>query len=88
MDVSQYVAVEEDNRQAIRDTREKLAGWLKCLVPLAHKRKAEVQQYLGEVLGQQEYNKLKAGSTAKEMVREFCNLQADYMMNSADFIRL
>ena len=60
-----------------------------CLVPLVHKRKAKVQQEdLGEVLGQQEYDELMAGSTVKEMVREFCNLQADYMMNSTDFVRL
>ena len=56
---------------------------------MAHKRKAEVQQEdLGKVLGQQEYDELMAGSTVKEMVREFSNLQADYMTNSTDFIRL
>ena len=79
VNISQHVAMEDDNRHAIRDTREKLYGWLKCLVPLSHKRKVEVQQEdLGEVLGEQEY----------ELIREFSNLQADYMMNSTDFIRL
>ena len=89
VDISKYVALEDGDRQAIRDTREKLSGWLRCLIPLTHKRKAEVQKEdLGEVLGQQEYNELMAGSTAKEMIKEFSNLQADYMTNSTDFVRL
>ena len=89
VDISHYVALEEDDQKAIREMREKLKGWLKCLDKLTHKRKAEVQQQdQGEVLGQEEYNELMALSTAKDMIKEFSNLQADYLTNSTDFVRI
>ena len=87
VDISRYVALEEDDRKAIRETREKLKGWLKCVDKLTHKRKAEVQeQDQGKALGQEEYNELMASFTAKDMIKEFRSLPADYLMNSTDFV--
>ena len=68
VDIYPNVALEEENRKPIRDTREKLVGWLKCLVPFTHKRKAEVEQDLSKVLCEQEYE-LMAGSTVKEICK-------------------